>query len=264
MPAPTRGYYDPPPPPPDHMAPLLPFDDLITYHLNWKQNQHFGLVGPTEQGKTNLAYNLLDIYRTYVAYFAIKTKDPTLDAFVASGQYTRIYDWPPMKSRFLRSGRPYTAEEMPRRLVWPDATSLDSEAEQARVFSKALRDIYVEGGWCPVFDDYWYLAHILGFEKDTKKMLANARSNDIPMMICAQRPAGNRLVELFDQCTHLCFFRDMDEPNLTRISGVGATSARAIRGFVANLEMFQFLYVNTRTGKMYRSRAPKLEMGLAA
>lgn len=261
MPA-ARGYYDPPPPPPDHLAPIVSFDDFITYVLNWKQNQHFGEVGPTEQGKTNLAYVLLEEYRKYVAYFAIKTKDPTLQAFLDTGKYVRVYDWPPMKERPLGRSRPYTPEEMPRRLVWPDATSLDSEAEQQRVFSKALRDIYVRGGWCPVFDDYWYLAHILGFEKDTKKMLANARSNDIPMLICAQRPSGNRLVELFDQCTHLCFFRDMDEPNLTRISGVGATSARAIRGFVANLDQFQFLYVNTRTGKMFRCTAP--ELGLAA
>lgn len=264
MPAPTRGYYDPPPPPPDEMAPILSFDDLITYELDWTQTQHFGLVGPTEQGKSNLAYHLLDVYRTYVAYFAIKTKDDTLQAFVDSGRYVRIYDWPPIKKRAVGRGRPYTPEEMPRRLVWPDATSLDSEAEQQRVFSKALRDIYVTGGWCPVFDDYWYLAHILGFEKDTKKMLANARSNEIPMLICAQRPAGNRLVELFDQTSHLCFFRDMDEPNLNRISGVGATSARAIRGFVANLDPYQFLYVNTRNGKMFRSTAPKLQLGLAA
>lgn len=255
------GYYDPLPPPPDALAPVVAWDDLITYELAWEQNQHFGLVGPTEQGKTNLAYNLLDTYRTYIAYMAIKTRDPTLQAFIDSGRYVRVYDWPPMKKGFVgRRARPYTAAEMPRRLVWPDATSLDSEAEQARVFRKVLRDVYVQGGWCPVFDDYWYLAHILGFEKDTKKMLANARSNDIPMLICAQRPAGNRLVELFDQCTHLAFFRDQDEPNLNRISGVGATSARAIRGFVANLDRFQFLYVNTRTGKMLRSTAPELAL----
>ena len=84
------------------------------------------------------------------------------------------------------------------------------------------------------------------------------------MMICAQRPAGNRLVELFDQTTHLFFFRDNDEPNLRRISGVGWLSSEAIKAFVANLEQYQFLYVNTRTGWMYRSRAPKLDLGLAA
>jgi hypothetical protein len=259
----TAGYYDPPPPPPDHLAPVLPFDDFLSYEFDWAQNQHMGVVGPTEQGKTNLAHTLLQL-RAYVAYLAIKTQDETLDAFTASGEYTRIYDWPPMKTPRIGRARPYTAEEMPRRLVWPDARQLDSEERQQQVFGRAMHDIYVQGGWCVVLDDYWYLAHILGFEKETKKFLANARSNYIPMVVCAQRPAGNRLVELFDQTTHLFFFRDGDEPNLNRISGVGATSARAIRGFVANLDRFQFLYVNTRDGRMFRSTAPELKLAAAS
>lgn len=241
--------------PPDELAPILGFDDFLQYVFEWKQNQHVGLVGPTEQGKTNLSYHLLE-QRKYVTYFAIKTRDETLDVFAQQGGYVRIPDWPPMKQGIRK--RPYTADEMPRRLLWPDATRLNSEVEQKRVFSKALADIYSEGGWCPVFDDYWYLSNMLKFEKDTKKYLANARSNYIPMLICAQRPAGNNLVELFDQTTHLFFFRDNDEPNLKRISGVGWLNAGPIRAFVASLDRFQFLYINTRTGHMYRSTAPEL------
>jgi hypothetical protein len=149
---------------------------------------------------------------------------------------------------------------MPKRLLWPDATQLDSEPEQQRVFGKALADIYASGGWCPVFDDYWYLAHILKFEKQTKKFLANARSNDIPMVVCAQRPAGNRLVELFDQSTHLFFARDNDRSNLDRIAGVGWLDSDVIRAHVAHLDRYQFLYVNTRNGDMYRTTAPELAL----
>jgi hypothetical protein len=244
--------------PPDDAAPVIPFEDFLSYVFDWKQNQHVGLVGPTEQGKTNLGYHLLKL-RDYITYLAIKTQDETLDAFIDSGEYQRFYDWPPMK-RTLLGSRPLTPQEAPRRLLWPDATELDSEEEQKRVFSKALADIYARGGWCLVLDDYWYLAHILGFEKQTKKFLANARSNYIPMVIAAQRPAGNNLVELFDQTTHLFFFRDNDEPNLKRISGVGWMSANLIRAFVANLDRFQALYVNTRTGVMYRVTAPELKI----
>ena len=245
--------------PPDTAAPVLTFDDFMSYVFDWQQNQHVGLIGPTEQGKTNLGYHLLEL-RTYITYLAIKTRDETLDAFIDQGKYQRFYDWPPTKKTFWGS-RPLTPQEAPRRLLWPDATSLDSEENQKRVFEKALADIYAEGGWCTVLDDYWYLAHILGFEKQTKKFLANARSNYIPLMIAAQRPAGNNLVELFDQTTHLFFFRDNDEPNLKRISGVGWMSANLIRAFVANLDRFQALYINTRTGDMYRVTAPELKIG---
>jgi hypothetical protein len=242
--------------PPDDLAPVIPFDDFMTYVFAWEQNQHVGVVGPTEQGKTNLVYHLL-AQRRYVTYFAIKTRDDTLSAFAQKGGYVRIEDWPPLKPKGRH--QPFTAQEMPKRLLWPDATQLDSEPEQKRVFGKALADIYSQGGWCPVFDDYWYLAHILDFEKETKKYLANARSNSIPMVICAQRPAGNRLVEMFDQTTHLFFARDNDEQNLTRIGGVGWLNSGPIRAFVARLEPFQFLYVNTRKGWMYRVTAPELK-----
>ena len=64
---------------PDDMAPVLEWDDFMSYVFQWNQNQHVGLVGPTEQGKTNLAYHLLEL-RKYITYFAIKTHDETLQA----------------------------------------------------------------------------------------------------------------------------------------------------------------------------------------
>lgn len=244
--------------PPDDTAPEVEWDDFLTYVLKWRQDQHLAAVGPTGQGKSVALHGLLDAYRKYVAYFATKPKDSTLDAYIAAGGYKRIGDWPPAKGRILK--RPITAEDMPRRLVWPDATSLNSEARQAKVFNAALADIYVEGGWCTVFDDWWYLCHILGLEKTSKKFLMNARSNDIPFVMAAQRPAGNRLVEIFDQADHILFFRDNDEANLKRIGGVGWLSSDLIRAHVANLEPYQFLYTNTRNGRMYRSRAPELAL----
>lgn len=243
--------------PPDSLAPIVQWDDFMSYVFDWKQNQHVGIIGPTEQGKTNLTYHILSL-RKYVTYFAIKTRDETLDGFAQKGGFERIETWPPMKKGIGRK-RPLTPDEMPKRLLWPDATSLNAEEQQKKVFEPALHDIYAQGGWCPVFDDYWYLSNILKFEKETKKYLANARSNNIPMVICAQRPAGNRLVELFDQSTHLFFARDNDKSNLDRISGVGWLSADPIRAFVARLERYQFLYVNTRTGWMFRTTAPELK-----
>lgn len=254
----TSSIYDPPPRPPDRLAPVIGWDTFMSHVFDWHQDEHIGVVGPNGMGKTNLVYHLLDL-RRYVTYMAIKPHDKTLDAFARHGGYKRIETWPPTRKRLLRRAREVTAEEMPRRLLWPDATELDSEDTQRRVFSAALDDIYRTGAWCTVLDDFWYMAHILGFERQTKKYLANARSNDIPMVVAAQRPAGNRLVELFDQTSHLFFFGDNDEPNLKRISGVGSQSSKAIQGFVANLDRWQTLYVNTRDRFMYRTTAPELK-----
>ena len=242
--------------PPDESAPVVEWDDFNSYVLDWRQDQHLAAIGPTGQGKSVAIHGLLDAHRSYVAYLATKPKDGTLEKYVAAGGYQRVTDWPPMTGKLRK--RRVTAAEMPRRLVWPDATTLTAEAEQRRVFDKALSEIYVEGGWCTVWDDYWYLTNILGLEKVGKKFLMNARSNDIPFVLGAQRPAGNKLVEIFDQAEHILFFRDNDEANLKRIGGVGWLSSDLIRGHVANLDQHQFLYTNTRTGYMYRSTAPAL------
>jgi hypothetical protein len=243
--------------PPDDMAPVVEWDDFLTYVLDWRQNQHLALIGPTGQGKTNALYSLLR-QRKYVTYFASKIQDETLDAYTEQGGYEKITDWPPRKGRLFR--REVKPEEMPRRLLWPDASRLDSEAEQRRVFQKAYSDIYTRGGWCTVWDDFWYLAMILGFTRDAKKFLLNARSNYIPFVLATQRPAGQNMVEIFDQAEHLLFYRDNDERNLKSIGGVGWLAARPIMGFVANLDPFQSLYVNTRTGWMYRTMAPELAL----
>lgn len=239
--------------PPDEYAPVIPFDLFQARVFEWKQNQHIGVIGPTEQGKTNLIYHLLE-QRKYVAYMGIKSRDATLDAFGRTGGYQRVYDHPPTTGRFRK--RPVSWDDMPRRLVWPDASDRRlARAEQQRVFHAMLDDVWSAGCVCVVWDDFWYLVRILGMELDAKQNLLNARSNDSPQVIAAQRGAGNRMVELFDQPTWLFFARETDPRNLQLLGP--ASSVR--RGFVATLDRFQFLCENTRTGVMYRTTAPELQ-----
>ena len=108
-----------------------------------------------------------------------------------------------------------------------------------------------------VWDDFWYLIHILGLEKAAKKMLLNARSNDSPQVIAAQRLGGNRMVELGDQPTWLLFAKESDPRNLDLLGP--RSSIR--RGFVEHLDRYQFLAENTRDGRRYRITAPLLETG---
>jgi len=241
--------------PPDEYAPVIPFDVFMERVFNWKQDQHVAIIGPTEQGKSNLAYHLLAI-RSYVAYLCIKSADETLDGFAASGGYQRTYDWPPKTGRFKK--REQTWDEMPRRLVWPDARDRrGARAVQAHVFGLALDDCWSSGGATVVWDDFWYIVRILRMELDAKQNLLNARSARSPQMIIAQRGAGNRMVELFDQPTHLFFARETHEGDLKNL---GPTSS-VRRGFVANLDRYQFLYENTRTDQKYRITAPLLGSG---
>src|ERR1051325_9845559 len=115
--------------------------------------------------------------------------------------------------------------------------------------------------WCSmVWDEFWMMCSILGMEREARIMLQQARSNDISFVIGAQRPSRIPL-EVFDQTTHLFFWRDNDEANLKRMGGIGWMSANEIRYFVANLQQYQVLYLNTRRGWMYRTTAPEIKAG---
>lgn len=246
--------------PPDTMAPVVDWDDFLTYAFDWRQGQHVAEIGPTESGKSTLTYAILP-KRKYITFFATKPRDRTLDEFAASGGFERIEDWPPRRGRG-RFSREVTAEEMPRRLLWPDATQMGPEtlANQQRVFRKAFHDIYGSGGWTTVWDEFWMMCSILKMEEEARIMLQQARSNDISFVIGAQRPARIPL-EVFDQTTHLFFWRDNDERNLQRMGGIGWMNAQPIRALVANLEPYQVLYINSRKGWMYRTTAPELKAG---
>lgn len=243
-------------PPPDEYAPVIPFDIFMSRVFAWEQDQHVGIIGPTDQGKTNLAYHLLPL-RSYVGYLGIKREDRTLEGFATHGGYERIYDYPPQRGRFFK--RDVTWEDMPRRLIWPDASDRRAaRGVQQRVFGLALDDIWRSKNICVVWDDFWYHVRILGLELDAKQNLMNARSSGSAQMVISQRAGGNRLVELLDQPTHLFFAREDDPRNLMLLG----PASSPIRGFVANLARFQFLYRNTHDQRMYRITAPKL--GLAA
>lgn len=247
--------------PPDDMAPILEWDDFMTYVFGggpnaWAQDSHVALVGPNDSGKSVLTHGILPL-RKYVTFFGTKIKDRTLDTFVADGTFERLEDWPPRKGWwiFKRDARP---DEMPRRLLWPDVSSLAAVMQLGPVFQRAVNDIYGQGGWCVVWDEFWMQCEILKMRQTAKILLQQARSNDISMVMGMQRPSWIP-PEVFDQAKHLFFWRDNDELNLKRIGGIGWLASGPIRAFVANLDPWQTLYVNGRTGHMYRTTAPELK-----
>ena len=238
----------------EDLAPRIPWDYFLGNVFNWQQDEHVGLIGPTGTGKSNLTYQILPL-RDYVTFFATKPRDDTLEKFSRKAGYVKIPDWPPTKGRGPLKHE-LTAREMPKRILWPDAKQLHARVHQADVFYRAMTDIYAQGGWCIVWDEFWYMCQMLKLETEGRVLLQQARSNKISFVMGAQRPSRIPL-ELFDQASHLFFSRDNDERNLERISGIGWLASDPIRYLVASLDRYEFLYVNTREGWMYRVKSPE-------
>jgi len=226
----------------------IPWDAFTKRTFRLKPGQHVGVIGPTGQGKTTLVINILPMM-PYVTVFGFKPRDKTLDQLmrrngVGGGRYARIPRWVNRD-----------ADLMPRRVLWPDMTRLDATRHNRGHYLRALEEIYLDGAWSLYLDDLWYMANHLKLDHEVKVYLTMFRSLEGNLIVSSQRPSWIPL-EVFDQSTHLFFLRDNDETNLKRISGISYRSARVVRDTVANLEEFECLYVNTRTGFMCRTRAP--------
>lgn len=223
------------------LAPRVPWDVFIS-RLNWEQGEHVGLIGPTGQGKTTLLMNLLPL-RTYTAVLATKPRDDSMDRLITRG-YLKMDQWSAIPP-----------ERAPKRVVWPNAGSIDSQDKQTRIFRHAYSEIYREGGWCTVVDEGFYMSEILGLKKEMRVVWTQGRSLGISHVVATQRPRWVPL-EMYDQSTHLFMWLNNDDESLRRMSGLGVASADIVRALVQDLETHQCLYVNTRTGVMMRTRAP--------
>lgn len=223
-------------------APMVEWADFVD-GFTWRQGEHVGMIGPTGAGKTNLAFWLLPLHK-YIVIFATKPKDVSMDAFGKRNGFRKLAKWVAMNP--VRN---------PRRLIWPDARKMDSEEVQQKVFHDAFQRIFREGGWTLYLDELYYMVAILGFGKIVKQYLLQARSLGISLVVATQRPAWIPL-EVYDQSTHLFFWRDNDETNLRRISGISWRSSDEIRKIVSELPLYHVLYINTRTGDMMVTRPP--------
>lgn len=226
------------------VAPVLPWAVFTGKVFRWRQGEHLAMIGPTGSGKTTLSLHLLGL-RKYVVALGTKPADQTLDMLVNDAGFKRFESWENVES-----------DRYPKRIIWPDARALHSAQAQRREFRNALAEIYRQGSWCVYIDELWFIIHHLKLELEIRTYLQQARSIGISLAVATQRPAFVPL-EIYDQSTHLFFWRDNDERNLSRISGISWRSSADIKHLISELERHQVLYINTITGDMFRTTCPE-------
>jgi len=222
-------------------APRVPWD-VFYDRFNWQQGEHVALVGPTEAGKTSLLIRILE-KRTFVAVTATKPRDSTMDHLISHG-YQRFEKWESV-----------SPTKVPRRVIWPDATSIDSEVEQRRVFRDMFAKIYREGGWALVNDEGYVMAEMLKLKPEMRAMWTQGRSLGISFCVATQRPRWVPL-EMYDQSKHLFFWQNNDQRSLDTLGDINRRSSALVKEIIVHLEQYQVLYVNARSGEMMRTRPP--------
>lgn len=230
-------------------APRVPWPDFVA-QLDWRQGEHFGLIGPTGGGKTVMLLELIK-HRDFVVLCATKARDGSLSGLVVPW-YETWSERGDYGYTVMRRWYPRSAKRFPRRILWPRVSTIDATSMQQQVFEHAFSAIYREGGWCVALDEVSYMTNTLSLAKEVKMLLMQGRSLGISVIAATQRPAYVPL-EIYSQSTHLMFWQDADGRNLKRIGEMNYTRRDEIAALVALLERHQVLYVNTRTGQMVRT-----------
>jgi hypothetical protein len=212
--------------------------------FDWRQGEHVSIIGPTGLGKTTLALSLLPL-RKYVVVLATKPRDDQLTRFRREHRFRIIRRW-------SEAG---LVEQNPRLILWPEVERIKDIRSQRQRMKDALEEIFVSGGWCVYVDELFFVGSpkFLGLENYLRLLWLQGRSLKVSLVGATQRPAWVPL-EMYDQASHLFFFRESDETNLKRMGGIGWLNRRDIMGEVAALPTYRFLYICTRTGERYTSQ----------
>lgn len=231
------------------LAPAVAWPDFLTEmkagRNSFRQGEHFSIVGPTGQGKTTLALEVIKL-RGHVLAVATKPRDVTLDKLIKAkgpAHFERIKLWPP----------PSPPDLMPRVVLWPPYRSSKDVAGQAHVIGHALDSAFSEGNWCIFVDELSYLVRQLHLGTLMTLLWQQARSVGVSIVGLTQRPAWVPL-EMYSQATHVAFFKHNDRRDLDRIGGLGDADPAKLRQIIRGLRKYEFLYLNTRTGEMMRSK----------
>jgi len=220
--------------------------------LDWQQGEHVALVGPTGGGKTTLALAILRARRHVIA-LGCKPEDATLKALTRKGSGYKLIRELDQRDRMHE-----------RYVLWPKYDRRSDIVNQQRVFRETFDELFVERNWCVFADEVTYLAKRLGLEHSLKDWWQQGRSIGLTLVGATQRPYHVPL-EMWSQSTHLFIWRLTDRRDLDRIGNIsGAVDTGDIRKWVTQLRIdppngvHECLYVNTRTGAVAITQAPRV------
>lgn len=212
---------------PSEVLTLTGRDYLLHLKDVWQPGEHWALVAPTGEGKTNHSLQLARL-RRFVLIFDLKGGDKT----IAKSGWPRITSWPPSREdrRKMEEGQAY------RRIVGSTGRSRAARAERVELFKKVIEAVMSEGGWTIIVPDLKVLtdARFGGLADDVVELLILARDAGVSVITDWQRPAGVPR-EAGDQASWLGVAYTRDEDVVGRLGEMMGRSRAELRGAVSGL-----------------------------
>ena len=216
------------------------------FMAQWEQGQHMAIIGPTGQGKTTLAIELLDDRVEQrggsVVILASKQKDEGLQKLLRNG-WQLVREWPPTyEQRIAR-----------KILFWPKYTKASRSAQDNKQkYLDALDGILEEQNWTVYLDEVIYFVEQLKLRPVLDEYWNTGRSSGITLIAASQGATWIPRAMVTQQSWLISFhMKDYEvQKRLAEIAGDRQTYVPVLR----DLRKHEFLIVDTLDGEAYISR----------
>lgn len=226
--------------------------EFATRRFDYKPGEHVVFGGPTQRGKTTLAFILLEQCATPEVPAYVAVSKPTDKVTKQEGMrlgYRRVTDWPVSKKLSeLWDGPPAGY------LIWPKFGDIDNDtANSARITRSLITDRYAAGvrnkHGILFMDDTMVKSKILGLDREMTTILAMSGAMGLGMWTFVQKPtdSGQAAIWAYGASEHVFLTKDPDRRNQARYNEIGGIDGNYVTQVTKSLKPYQFLYIK-RTG----------------
>lgn len=228
-------------------------DEFLRHYFQYKPGEHLTLLGPTQSGKSTLAFQLLKV-TTYPrlpgVVLVMKPRDPVVTDMAQKLDYQIVRDWPPplhLRRKVKTRGK-VEIQQPPGFMVWPKHT-FDAErddAHMAAVFHRTLMGNYRRGDNVIFADEIYGLSKELRLERDLNAIWSRGSAMGCGLWASSQRPYAIPQWA-YSSPQHIFLANDPDKRDRDRFREIGGVDPDLIEHVTKTLPKYHWLYIR-RTG----------------
>lgn len=235
---------------------VFPRAEFADERFDYKAGQHVVFGGPSQKGKTTLAFDLIEPIASpeLPAYVAVsKPTDPVTARRTKELEFRRVPDWPvPRQVSELWNGRPSGY------VIWPPFGDINVDMNRAAgVTARLMADRYSasarkekHSAGILVMDDTMVKAKVMGLDGQMVTILAMAGAMKIGLWVFVQRPSDSGRTPLwaYENAVHYFLTKGGDANMLRRYGEIAGEKGSIIKAVVPTLKPYQFLYFEKDNG----------------